>query len=151
MPAYKYSHNYDIEEQAQIMPKKKTFKPAIKPVKNKKPIKVTQQDKVVVLNFTLLLVGCFMTFVFVGIYSMVALSETRLSELHSQISNLNYENIDLENKLENIKSYNSVDTKVTSTATFDKAKNVIEVDKVDAKVIEHSEPKANNLNTVTGF
>ena len=30
MPAYKYSHNYDIEEQAKIAPKKKTFKPVTK-------------------------------------------------------------------------------------------------------------------------
>lgn len=150
MPALKY--DYNIEEQVKKAPKKTRYKSvpiAPKKSQNRKP--KTQQEKILALNFVLLCFGAVIAIVFVTVYSAVAISETRLANLHSQISELNYENIDLENKLENVKSYYSVDTKVSSNASFEKAKNVIEVEQIDAKAVEHQEPKGSNLNTVTGF
>ena len=76
---------------------------------------------------------------------------TKLANLHTKISELNYENIELENKLENVKSYYSVDTKVSNTADFEKAKNVLEVNHVGIETTEHKKTKNSNLNTVTGF
>ena len=109
------------------------------------------KEKVTKLNFTLLSFAGILTIVFIGIYSVVALSEAKLANLHSKISELNYENTDLENKLENVKSFYSVDNKVSSSDVFEKAKNVLEVNRVDAKMLPHTQPKTNNLNTVTGF
>ncbi|MCR4881431.1 MAG: hypothetical protein K6A44_05705 [bacterium] len=151
MPAVKY--NYNVEEQVQDLPKRAKYKTAPNRDNNQQVRRVpkTTQEKVLAFDFALVCLGAVVAFVFIVIYSFVATSETRLANLHSEISNLNYENIDLENKLENVKSYYSVDTKVSSNASFEKAKNVIEVEQIDAKTVEHQEPKGSNLNTVTGF
>lgn len=151
MPALKY--DYNIEEQAQNLPKKAGYKSV--PIKDDRERKSVSQrsskEKVLALNFALVCLGGAIAIVFIAVYSLVAVSETRLANLHSHISDLNYENIDLENKLENVKSYYSVDTKVSSNASFEKAKNVIEVEQVDAKMVPHQEHEGSNLNTVTGF
>ena len=103
------------------------------------------------LNFALLSACGIFTIAFIAIYSIVALSETKIANLHSKIHELNYENIELENKLENVKSFYSVDTKVSNSADFEKAKNVLELNHVNVKTKEHYTPKNKNLNTVTGF
>ena len=152
MPAVKYSHNY--EEQIQPQRKKNTYQsvPIKKELKNTKTHERKDVHQInTIINFTLLSIGGILTLAFIGIYSIVAISETNLANLHTQISELNYENIELENKLENVKSYYSVDTKVSASTDFDKAKNVIEVNKVDAKTPPHIAPKNDALNTVTGF
>ena len=151
MPAVKYSHSYaDINEQS--LPKKSNK--VTSPVKKKRPVqktKISAKNKVDKLNFVLVSASCIFAMAFTAVYSIVALSETKLSNLHSQISELNYENIELENKLENVKSYYSVDTKVATSADFSKAKHVLEVNHVNAKITPHHKPKSNHLNTVTGF
>ena len=53
--------------------------------------------------------------------------------------------------MENIKSFYSVDTKVASSTTFEKAKKVLELNHLDAKEVYHALPNKNHLNTVTGF
>lgn len=151
MPAVRY--NYNIEEQVQNLPQKARYKTV--PIGDKRQqvrrAPKTVQEKVLALNFALVCLGGVVAIVFIAIYSLVALSETKLANLHSEISDLNYENIDLENKLENVKSYYSVDTKVSSNASFEKAKNVLEVEQVNVKTVQHQEPKGSSLNTVTGF
>jgi len=151
MPAVKYSHNYTPIQEQEIPSKGRYQSVPIKKEHENKNVKKAPKNKIAALNFALISIGCVLTVVFTVIYSIVALSETKLSNLHAQISELNYENIELENKLENVKSYYSVDTKVSSTADFDKAKNVIEVNHVNTKMKPHTEPKTSNLNTVTGF
>jgi len=152
MPAIKYSQDYNILTEPKKTPVEKKYQSVSDKIDtNRKKIKKTKTDSVTVLNFVLLSMVGVLTLAFIGVYSFVAINETKLSNLHSQISELNYENIDLENKLENVKSYYSVDTKVASNTDFDKAKNVLEVNHVNAKTLQHSEPKTNNLNTVTGF
>ena len=149
MPALKY--NYNIEEQLNTLPKKAKYK-TVPITKEKNQVRPkSNQEKILRLNYALVCFGGVVAIAFIAIYSMVALSETRLANLHSEISDLNYENIDLENKLENVKSYYSVDTKVSSNASFEKAKNVIEVEQVNAKTVQHQEPQGSTLNTVTGF
>ncbi len=152
MPAVKYSHNY--EQQSQPQHKKSEYTSF--PIKKDSEKKYTHNKKSAkqintAINFALLTFGGILTLFFIAIYSVVALSETKLANLHAKISELNYENIELENKLENVKSYYSVDNKVAATTDFDKAKNVLEVNRVDAKTTPHIEPKTNHLNTVTGF
>ena len=150
MPAVKYSHNYE-EILEQELPKSTYHSVPIKKEQQEKKAKPSAKNKVDAINFGLLSASCVLAIAFTSIYSIVALSETKLSNLHAQISELNYENIELENKLENVKSYYSVDTKVSSTADFDKAQNVLEVNHVNAKATPHITPKSSNLNTVTGF
>lgn len=146
---------YDYEEE-HIKPIKKKLKTKQAPAKKTRVQtnarkKLSPQERIAKLNFALLCLGGAITTLFIVLYSIVAVSETTLSNLHNDISDLNYENIELENKLENVKSYYSVDTKVSSNASFEKAKNVIEVNQIDAKTINHKLPQNSNLNTVTGF
>ncbi len=150
MPAIKYNY---IEEQIQELPKKAKYKslPTHDKKQKVKRVPKTAQEKLIALNVVFVVLGAIVTCAFIAVYSLVAVSEAQLAQLHSEISDLNYDNIDLENKLENVKSYYSVDTKVSSNASFEKAKNVIEVEQVDAKTIQHQEPRGTNLNTVTGF
>ena len=151
MPAVKYSEQYiEIKPRTQ----KSSFKTS--PIKKERTISKVPAKKVVAnnptaLNFALLAVGAFFAICFIAIYSVVALSETKLANLHTQISELNYENIELENKLENIKSFHSVDSKVSNSADLEKAKNVLELNQVNVKAKEHYVPKNTSLNTVTGF
>ena len=152
MPAVKYSHNY--EQQIQPERKKDAYHsvPIKKDLQQKKVSRRKDARKInTIANFVLLSFGGVMTIVFIFIYSIVAFSEAKYANLYAHINELNYENVELENKLENVKSYYSVDNKVSATTDFDKAKNVIEVDKVDAKTPPHKAPKNNALNTVTGF
>lgn len=150
MPAVKYNY---IEEQIQDLPKKGKYKSL--PIHDKKTgvRRDTRKapNKLLALNMVIVGMGAIVACAFIVVYSLVALSEAQLSKLHTEISDLNYENIDLENKLENVKSYYSVDTKVSSTNTFEKAKNVLEVEQVNVKAVPHEEPRGTNLNTVTGF
>lgn len=154
MPAIKYSEDYKYAAEPQKELKRKSSYKTV-PIKKvnlttTKKTKKNVEAKRNLINFTLVALTGVLTILFIAIYSVVALCETKVAALHSRISDLNYENTDLENKLENVKSFYSVDNKVSSTSDFEKAKKVIEVNRVDAKILPHELPK-NNLNTVTGF
>ena len=149
MPAVKYSHNYTSLEDLQNQKAYQTS-PIKKEQSNKKQ-KQKAKDIGLAINYAMLGVCSVLTVAFVSVYTIVSLSETKLANLHNKISEKNYENIELENKLENVKSYYSIDTKVSSTADFDKAKNVLEVSHMNTKQVQHNEPVVNDLSTVTGF
>ena len=151
MPALKYAQQeiHEIEESYVTSPIKKEV---TKVKKEQKKSHKTKEQLVLMLNTAfLILIGIF-SVGFLVIYSMVALKEDKLASLHSKINELNYENIELENKLENVKSYYSVDNKVAETNTLDKAKKVIEINTLDQKKVVHHHPNVNNnLSTATGF
>ena len=149
MPAVKYSHNYTSLDDLQNVQSYQTS--PIKKEKSEKKQKKKAKDIGLTINYAMLGVCSVLTVAFVSVYTIVSLDETKLANLHSKISEKNYENIELENKLENVKSYYSIDTKVSSTADFDKAKNVLEVNHMNTKQVQHNEPVVNNLSTVTGF
>ena len=153
MPALKYAqqeikenyNNYStspIEKEIEVVKVNKQIK------KSKK----TREQLVLMLNTALLVMIGVFSIGFLLVYSLVAIKEEKLASLHSKINNLNYENIELENKLENVKSYYSVDNKIAESNTLDKAKNVIEINTLDTKEVVHHHPNLNNsLSTATGF
>lgn len=151
MPALKYAQQeiQEIQESYVTSPIKREVTKVKK--EQRKPHK-TREQLVLMLNTTfLILIGVF-SVGFLIIYSLVAVKEDKLASLHSKINELNYENIELENKLENVKSYYSVDNKVAESNTLDKAKKVIEIDTLNQKEVIHHHPNLNNnLNTATGF
>ncbi len=151
MPALKYAQQeiQEIQENYTTSPIKREVTKVKK--EQRKPHK-TREQLVLMLNTAfLVLIGVF-SVGFLIIYSLVAVKEDKLASLHSKINELNYENIELENKLENVKSYYSVDNKVAESNTLDKAKKVIEIDTLNQKEVIHHHPNLNNnLNTATGF
>ncbi len=152
MPALKYAQQ-EIQENNNYStsPIKRDVEVVKVNKENKKQHKSREQLVLMLNTAFLVLIGIFSAG-FLVIYSMVAIKEDKLASLHSKINELNFENIELENKLENVKSYYSVDNKVAESNTLDKAKKVIEIDTLAQKEVVHHHPNVNNnLSTATGF
>lgn len=147
MPALKYSYDYN---QKVAQPTKK------EPAREQAPIKVNvikdnSKSRTAKLNrFLGMSLGVMVIFSMLS-YSIVVAQEYKISNLHSNISELNYENIELENKLEQIKSYYSVNQKVAAAKTLDKAQSVLEVNQTDSD-IEFSPTKQKlKVKSVLGY
>lgn len=84
------------------------------------------------LNFTL----CIMLIVLIAIttvsYYFASANEMTLNDLSKETMIYNYENTDLENKLDKLKSFNNVDTSMQKNNILTKAKQVIEVPEVNS-------------------
>ncbi|MDD3594703.1 MAG: hypothetical protein PHX18_08780 [Candidatus Gastranaerophilales bacterium] len=144
MPALKYVHHeFDIKHEV-----KKTSERINDAASKANDI---AHKKATRLNMVLLSGISISAVAFLCVYSLVSLSENRLANLYTHISELNYENIELENKLENIKSFYSVENKVAANTTFDKAKKVIEVEMRDVKEKERVTFKNSSFNSAIGF
>lgn len=84
-------------------------------------------------------------------YSLVFSTENKISSIHNKISELNYENIELENKLEYVKSFYSVNKKISKTKILDKARKVIEVNEVDRELELSPYRKKLKINSTLGY
>jgi len=60
-------------------------------------------------------------------YSMVVAKENSLSSIHNKTSDLNFENIELQNKVDYVKSFNNINNKVASVNFLKKPDAVMEV------------------------
>ncbi|MFA6988968.1 MAG: hypothetical protein WC197_02765 [Candidatus Gastranaerophilaceae bacterium] len=84
-------------------------------------------------------------------YSTVVAKENQISKFHKEISDLNYENIELENKLENVKSFYNVDDKISKTNLLDKPEKIIEVEKVDTQASTLAFNRNLKINSALGY
>ena len=64
---------------------------------------------------------------------------------------MNYENIELENKLENVKSFYSVDDKIAKTNLLNNPEKIIEVEKVDTQSGTLSFNRSFKINSALGY
>ena len=84
------------------------------------------------LNFTL----CIMLAVLIAVttisYYFATATEMKLNNLSRETTVLNDENVELENQLDRLKSFNNVDASVQKNNLLTKAKQVIEVQEVDS-------------------
>jgi len=147
MPALKYSYDYN---QQVLKPAKQT------PVQEQTPLKVNvikddSKSKIAKLNKILgASLGIAVIFSMLS-YSVVVAQEYKISALHSNIMELNYENIELENKLEQIKSYYSVNQKVAQTKALDKAQSVLEVSQKGSDVEFSPSKQKLKVKSVLGY
>ena len=63
-------------------------------------------------------------------YYITTLMQVHLTKLSSETMKLNNENIELQNKLDNLMSYNNVEELIRQTGKLDAARQVIEIDAV---------------------
>ena len=84
-------------------------------------------------------------------YSTVIAKETSLTSLHKDITDLNYENIELQNKVDYVKSFYNVDKKVSATNILKKPDDVMEVQAVIPNVAASPEKQKLELKTVLGY
>lgn len=79
-------------------------------------------------------------------YYFAMTNEVSLNKLRRQITTLNEENAELQNKLDRLKSFNNVDTKMEQYNLLQKAAKVIEVPAVAAAA-----PIEKSMNTTAAF
>ncbi len=79
------------------------------------------------VNKTLCVILCVFVLVTLVSYYFVTSNEMTLNKIRKEIIALNDENTELQNKLDNLKSYNNVDKTMKSSNLLHKAKDVIEV------------------------
>ena len=79
------------------------------------------------VNKTLCIILAVLVMVTLVSYYFVTSNEMTLNKIRKEIIALNDENTELQNKLDNLKSYNNVDKTMKSNNLLHKAKDVIEV------------------------
>ena len=79
------------------------------------------------INKTLCIILAFFVLVTLISYYFVTSNEMTLNKIRKEVIVLNDENTELQNKLDNLKSYNNVDKTMKSSNLLHKAKDVIEV------------------------
>jgi len=91
---------------------------------------------------------CLLFFVVLSMasYVLVITKETFVKRIHSKTASLLYENIDLQNKVDNLKSFYSIDNKVSKVNFLKKADKIIEIKDLDPpvklkKIISKNNPK----------
>lgn len=97
------------------------------------------------------LLGMFIVIAFVSYYFSMSY-ELNLNTISRQITTLNDENVELQNDLDRLKSFNNVDTKMLQHNLLQKADNVIEVPAVAAIVpVEQTQSKKAPFGLAVGY
>ena len=84
-------------------------------------------------------------------YYFVSDGQKTMNNLTREIVSLNNENIELQNKLDNLHSFNRVDTIIQNNTTLDTAKKVIEIPAVNMVSIPKVQPIPVNYNWSIGY
>lgn len=84
-------------------------------------------------------------------YSIVAVKENKINSVHEETNEINYENMDLQNKVDSVKSFYSINEKVAQVNWLAKADNVMEVNAVNPPVNNSSNFKETGVKTVLGY
>ena len=84
-------------------------------------------------------------------YYFVSDSEKNMNNLGREIVALSNENIELQNRLDNLHSFNKIDSVIHNNSTLDTAKNVIEVSAVNLMSAPKVSPTPINYNWSIGY
>lgn len=90
------------------------------------------------LNFTLCILLAVLIAVTTISYYFATATEMTLNDLSRETTLYNDENVELENQLDRLKSFNNVDMSMQKNNLLTKAKQVIEVDEVDSANVAKS-------------
>ena len=95
-------------------------------------------------NFLYILLGALVLFCFVCYY-FVSCKEVQLNQISRATLELNYENDELQNKIDSLQSYYNIDKAVSKTNFLQRAKQVVEVNTIDAPDINLNNKKRHSL------
>ena len=73
-------------------------------------------------------------------YSSVVAQEGKITDMHKNIIEKNYENIELQNQVDYLKSFYNIDRKVSGASSLQKPEKVLEVSDVNSAAV------VNNVN-----
>ena len=91
-------------------------------------------------NFLYCLLGVLVLFCFIGYY-FVSCKEVQLNQISRETLELNYENEELQNKLDSLQSYYNIDKAVSKANILERARQVVEVDAIDLPNLNFNSPK----------
>ncbi|GEM_PF-4531364 len=97
---------------------------------------------------------CLLIFVVLSMasYIIVISKEAVIKDIHTKTTGLFYENIDLQNKVDNLKSFYTIDNQVSKVNFLQKADKIIEVNNVKKPAkIKHIFNKNNTKQVPAGF
>jgi hypothetical protein len=97
---------------------------------------------------------CLLAFAVFSMISYIAVifREAVIKDIHTKTAGIFYENIDLQNKVDNLKSFYSIDNKVSKINFLQKADKVIEVKDINKPVkIKNIRDKHNLKQLPAGF
>ena len=80
-------------------------------------------------NFLYILLGTLVTFCMICYY-FVSCKEVQLNQISRETLELNYENDELQNKVDTLQSYYNIDKAVSKTNILERARHVVEVDAI---------------------
>lgn len=85
-------------------------------------------------------------------YYFVVVSEIKLSKLSKETIALNYDNSDLQNKLDNLQSFSNVDMQVSKLNMLQRAKQVIELSAADLPDVNYDKKEHDStINRYLGY
>ena len=84
-------------------------------------------------------------------YYFVSDSEKNMNKLGREIVALSNENIELQNRLDNLHSFNKIESVILNNSTLDTAKKIIEVPAVNLAALPNTNPIPVNYNWSIGY
>lgn len=112
---------------------------------NEKPYKEMVIQRV--NNFLYGLLGFLVLFCLVSYY-FVSCKEVQLNQISRETLELNYENDELQNKVDSLQSYYNIDKAVSRTNILERAQRVVEVDAVDLPNLNFNSNKVNEKSSL---
>jgi len=132
---------------------KKKTEPKKSVVKGKFPEKTAVYPKPAVLKVNIMLAFCLAVAVVLSMVSYLAViaKENRIKDLHTSTNKINYENIELQNKVDYLKSFYTIDDKVQKIDFLKKADKVMEVSKKSRAPLYYENKEFFDVTSVSGF
>lgn len=115
---------------------------------NEKPYKELAIQRV--NNFLYCLLGFLVICCFVGYY-FVSCKEVQLNQISRETLELNYENDELQNKLDSLQSYYNIDKAVSKANILERARQVVEVDAIDMPNVKINSTNKNRHSLVVSY
>lgn len=98
-------------------------------------------------NFLYILLGTLVAFCFVCYY-FVSCKEVQLNKISRATLELNYENDELQNKIDSLQSYYNIDKAVSKTNFLERAKQVVEVNAIGTPDINLNKTNKKNIHSL---
>jgi hypothetical protein len=84
-------------------------------------------------------------------YSVVAAKENKINTIHEETNEINYENLELQNRVDSVKSFYSINAKIDQASWLTKPDSVLEVNAVTPDVNNDNQYKNTGVKTVLGY
>ncbi len=115
---------------------------------NEKPYKELIIQRV--NNFLYCVLVLLVLFCFVGYY-FVSCKEVQLNKISRETLELNYENDELQNKLDSLQSYYNIDKAVSKANILERARQVVEVDAINTPNVKINSFNKNGHSLVVSY